>query len=270
MTAILIGSDPEVFLQTKATGDFASAYGIIPGDKQEPFPVPLGAVQVDGMACEFNTTPASTRSEFVTNVTGVLAAMGEMIPEELELAVAVPVAKFTPAVYDAQPKKALDLGCEPDYNAYTMQENPRPNRNNTERMRTAAGHIHIGYTENVDARSPEHMLRCCELAKLLDMTVGVMSLKYDKDTERRSLYGAAGAFRPKSYGMEYRVLSNAWLESEDLIGRVYDIVVATTAAFLEGAYPPPELSFRAKSIINNSDFEAVDEFLAEVNSFLNP
>lgn len=266
---ILIGSDPEVFLRDSSTGNFASAHGVIPGNKQDPFEVPLGAVQVDGMACEFNTTPASTRQEFINNVTGVLSTMSEMIPQELELAVALPVAKFTPEVYDVQPREAVELGCEPDYNAYTGVENPRPNANNDARMRTAAGHIHIGWTQNADFTSFEHMQTCRELTKLLDASLGVFSLSYDKDTERRALYGKAGAFRPKSYGLEYRVLSNAWLKSEDLIGQVYDMAITTVSAFLEGAFALPAFSERAQSIINNSDFDAVDEHLTEVMGYLN-
>jgi hypothetical protein len=39
---------------------------------------------------------------------------------------------------------------------------------------------------------------------------------------RRELYGKAGAFRPKPYGVEYRVLSNRWLNSEALIRWVYN------------------------------------------------
>ncbi len=40
---------------------------------------------------------------------------------------------------------------------------------------------------------------------------------YDKDTERRGMYGKAGAFRPKPYGVEYRTLSNAWLSNDERI-----------------------------------------------------
>jgi hypothetical protein len=46
-------------------------------------------------------------------------------------------------------------------------------------------------------------------------------LFYDNDVERRELYGKAGAYRPKPYGCEYRVLSNRWLTSSTLIGWVF-------------------------------------------------
>ena len=107
---ILVGCDPEVFIKNKKTGLFASAHGIIPGSKEHPHPVALGAVQVDGMACEFNTDPAATRQEFINNVTGVFDALVEMLPEKFLLVPGIPVANFTPEVFGAQPKEALELG----------------------------------------------------------------------------------------------------------------------------------------------------------------
>ena len=51
-----VGADPEIFLGD-ADGGLVSAYGLIKGDKEHPFPVTNGAVQVDGMAAEFNIDP---------------------------------------------------------------------------------------------------------------------------------------------------------------------------------------------------------------------
>ena len=46
----------------------------------------------------------------------------------------------------------------------------------------------------------------------------------DSCTKRREMYGQAGAYRPKSYGLEYRVLSNFWLQSDDYIKWAYNTV----------------------------------------------
>lgn len=267
MTTLLIGCDPEVFARNSVTGAFVSAHGLIPGSKQEPHVVPLGAVQVDGMAFEFNTDPASTRDEFVNNVTGVYKTLESMLPSGLTLAPGVPVAKFTTDVYKAQPLEALELGCEPDYNAYTGEENPRPDAADVP-MRTAAGHIHIGFTEDADIWDEVHFMECCDLVLMLDVMVGLDSLNYDKDVERRELYGKAGAFRCKSYGLEYRVLSNAWLADEKLIERVYDRVIDTTQLFLDGVRFPEELYQEAQLAIDSSDFATAKRILAEVSNFL--
>ena len=54
MSKILVGCDPEIFV--KQAGVFKSAHGLVVGDKKDPQKVNKGAVQVDGMALEFNIT----------------------------------------------------------------------------------------------------------------------------------------------------------------------------------------------------------------------
>jgi hypothetical protein len=82
-------------------------------------------------------------------------------------------------------------------------------------FRTGAGHIHIGWTDDQPCTN-DHFNDCKRLARQLDYYLGLPSMFWDNDTKRRLLYGKAGAFRPKHYGMEYRVLSNLWLNSEKL------------------------------------------------------
>jgi hypothetical protein len=214
-----VGADPEVFVKDKK-GRFRSAHGLIPGTKQEPFKVKNGAVQVDGLALEFNIEPAETREEFVHNIGSVLGQLAAMVPD-YEIVID-PTAKFNGNHLNAQPEEALELGCEPDFNAYTENENPRPDNNTT--MRTAAGHVHIEFCEGADPKDPEHIRRCCTLVQQLDAFLGLPSLLWDNDKKRRKMYGKAGAFRPKSYGVEYRTLSNAWLKDPALVGYVFDQV----------------------------------------------
>lgn len=215
---ILLGADPEVFVRKIGKKQFQSAHGLVQGDKKTPFKVHQGAVQVDGMALEFNIDPAKNEREFVENITGVMKIMGGMVPD-YEL-VPVPVATFTKAIMAKQPKEALELGCDPDFNAWDNgNANPRPN--GAVNFRTGAGHVHIGWTSGMDVADPSHLEACIMATKQLDYYLGLGSLVYDSDTKRRTMYGAAGAFRPKSYGVEYRVLSNAWLQSEELMAWVY-------------------------------------------------
>lgn len=212
-----IGCDPELFL--KKDGKFVSAYGLIKGTKEEPLKVEGGAVQVDGMALEFNIDPASTAEEFSTNISNVLAQLRAMVPPEYEF-VFSPVAEFGTDYIKEQPELASRLGCEPDFNAWKGgKANPVPNAGAS--FRTASGHIHIGWTENQDINDPEHIDACCMMVKQLDAILGLASLLWDKDKTRRELYGKAGAFRPKSYGVEYRVLSNAWLTQPWLMDFIY-------------------------------------------------
>jgi hypothetical protein len=228
---ILVGADPEVFVRKAGKKQFQSAHGLIVGDKKNPQKVPGGAVQVDGMALEFNIDPAKNEKEFIANITGVMKIMGDMVPA-YEL-VPVPVANFTERVMKAQPKEALELGCEPDFCAWKGgQANPRPN--GAVNFRTGAGHVHIGWADGVDINDPGHMEACIMATKQLDFYLGLASTIYDKDAKRRTMYGAPGAFRPKPYGVEYRVLSNAWLQSEELIGWVYRTTIKGITDLFEG------------------------------------
>lgn len=214
---ILIGCDPEIFMVKD--GKFVSAHGAVPGDKKNPFKVNKGAVQVDGMALEFNIDPAKNEKEFITNLQTVMGILKEMVPE-YELS-AVPVADFDEAVMKAQPLEALELGCEPDFNAWEGGAvNPRPN--GEVNFRTGAGHVHIGWGQDFDINDPNHIEACCMVAKQLDYYLGLGSLLYDEaGVKRRVMYGAPGCYRPKPYGVEYRVLSNAWLKDEKLMAWVY-------------------------------------------------
>ncbi len=68
----------------------------------------------------------------------------------------------------------------------------------------------------------------------MDFYLGLPSLVYDSATRRREMYGKAGAYRPKSYGVEYRTLSNAWLNSAELIRWVYRATQKGVLAAISG------------------------------------
>ncbi len=226
---IKIGCDPEFFV--KKDGKYVSAYGLVAGTKANPLRVEKGAVQVDGMALEFNIDPATTSEEFLGNIKSVMQNFREMIPEEYTFAFD-PVADFGKEYIDAQPIQAKMLGCDPDYNAYTGLANPKPDGEVP--FRTASGHIHIGWTEDEDPLHPEHFEACCMLVKQIDYSIGRAEKFWDKDEIRKKLYGAPGAFRPKSYGVEYRVFSNAWLKDDNLIRFVFDGIKHVTTQLLDG------------------------------------
>lgn len=252
---ILIGCDPEVFVRQQ--GIFKSAHGLIPGTKKEPFKVDKGAVQVDGMALEFNIDPAASEDEFVLNVQSVFNTLALMVPEYQ--IVTVPVAHFDKEYLYSQPREALELGCDPDYNAWTGDANVKPDADRP--MRTASGHIHIGWTNQQDTNNMGHVGRAKDVVKQMDFFLGLPSLFWDDDKERREMYGKAGCCRYKSYGVEYRTLSNAWLRSEVLMRRVYkNAVEGVQRMFLNEEYLCDE-NVDVQSIINNSDRKAAEQVM---------
>jgi hypothetical protein len=242
---LLVGTDPEVFLRQE--GQLVSAFGLVEGTKFKPHLVDNGAVQVDGMALEFNIDPADSLDSWMFNIKSVMAQLGGMVDGEL---IASPVAEFGAEYIAAQPFEATELGCDPDFNAWTGQENPKPDENLP--FRTGAGHVHIGFTDGVDASDPNHFELCCKIAKQLDLYLGIPSVLMDDCTKRREMYGQAGAFRPKSYGLEYRVLSNFWLQSEEYTAWVFNTVHKALNSYMNNG-PSFELYTDLEEVINTSD-----------------
>jgi hypothetical protein len=207
-----LGCDPEVLLVTP-TGKFISSVGKIGGSKDAPMPIDEdgNAVQEDNVSVEFNTPPCKSAAEFITHINKNKNWI-QTRAAEMGLTVAIKPS----AVFDDDQlltPEAQEFGCEPDYNAWAEgKQNPRPSSVN-QNLRSCGGHIHIGLNDDDD------ML---EVVKAMDLFVGCMMMDFDDDTGRRELYGKAGAFRKKAYGVEYRTASNRWIEDDDKIQWVWD------------------------------------------------
>lgn len=206
---ITIGADPELFIMNTDTGEFVCPDGLIPGTKDEPFKVEGGAVQQDGFAAEFNIDPCSDYTEFRDRIKMVRKQLAAMLPGNMAL-VAVPTATFTDAEWERASDATKVLGCSPDYNAWSLNVNPPPNA--IDKMRHAGGHLHFGWTENADMMDKQYFKACIDLVRQLDWYLGAWSVEKDSDKLRRSMYGRAGSMRFKPYGVEYRTLSNFWLD----------------------------------------------------------
>lgn len=251
---ILVGSDPECWASLK--GKIVSAHNLIKGTKDAPFKVRNGAVQVDGLALEFNIDAASTEDQFCMNINDVIAQMQAMIPDH-EIVIQ-PVAHFDPEYMKAQPKEALELGCTPDFNGWTGDANPKPDGDRP--FRTASGHVHIGWTNGKCIDDMGHLSVCRDVVKQMDFFLGLPSLMYDADTQRREMYGKAGCYRPKSYGVEYRTLSNAWLKSDASKKWVFRAVQAGIEALLSGRLLTDKYG-DIQDIINNSDLKKANAII---------
>jgi hypothetical protein len=254
---ILLGADPEVFVTRD--GKFHSGFGLIPGTKLEPHKVADGAVQVDGMALEFNIDPCRTEDEFVSRINSVLNALRARVPDYgLSLK---SVAMFEKSHFDAQPDEAKELGCEPDFNAWLGgKPNPRPDNKTT--MRTAGGHVHIGWVPpGEDGRTdPNHTEMCQQLVRQLDFYLGLPALLFDPEVKRREMYGKAGAYRVKPYGVEYRSLSNRWISNDGLIRWVNRATRKAVDDLMNGIDRPAQYG-DIQSIINTSNISSAQHLI---------
>jgi hypothetical protein len=255
-SGLTVGADPEFFV--KRGDDFLSGHGFPCGTKDNPRRTQHGKVQCDGVALEVNVTEAFTEEKFVLNFRGVFHDLNEIVRkwETEAYLVAEPVASFPAAYLDKLPVWAKTLGCNPDFNAYTMNANDTPNADMP--IRTGAGHLHIGWTENAEGLT--HFEKCAILVKQLDYTVGLQTLLFDDEQRRRMLYGKAGAFRPKPYGVEYRVPSNAWCQSEALARQMFQGCVRAVDLLNDGVELDNEAKGLARELIDSNAHDWTERF----------
>lgn len=219
---LLVGADPELFVRNE--DKFVSGHKFPCGTKAKPRKTDHGSVQVDGIALEFNVIPSASKNEFVLNLKNALGDLNAIVARCLpgSRLEAIPTAEVGEEFLKKVPKLNRELGCNPDYNAYTMMKNEVPDASFP--FRTGSGHVHVGFCAPDDKLLDDHahFLKCARIVRQLDYFLGLPSLSWDDDVKRRALYGKAGAFRPKPYGVEYRVLSNKWVDNEKLAGFVFD------------------------------------------------
>lgn len=215
-TTFVIGTDPEVFVRDKKTKRFVGANGLIPGTKEKPVRLArsLCKGQVDGMALEFNPPPVESAPSFAGFIHEGKRGLNYAVNHRgLEIVIQTTV-EFDQQEWDRAPKEAKVLGCDPDFCAWRgVHVNEPPNADVN--YRTGGGHISIGWGKDFNI-TEDFKEVCGAFAREMDALNGVASLLYDQDTKRRELYGKAGAFRPKPFGVEYRTLSNSWVRNSAL------------------------------------------------------
>ena len=256
---ITIGADPELFIINEKTNKVVSSIGMIPGEKGNPYvgeDMPEGfGLETDNILAEFNIPPVTNKSAFINNIEymkgyinrfvkninsdlGILCSASEIVDED-----------------QLKSKQAQRFGCDPDYNAYTEEVNPKPEGAKTN-IRSCGFHIHIGYANN-------NIDTSLKLVKYLDLYLGVPSVLKDKDKRRRSLYGKAGCFRLTSYGVEYRVLSSKLMEDISSLEFVWNQVIKAISAYNDCRDLSD--SFDVIDAINNSNTELAMHLINEYN-----
>jgi hypothetical protein len=252
-----IGADIEVMLEKD--GKLVSAVPVLPRDDRGA-DLPNGKIFHDNVLAEFTVTPSGSESEFATNILDNLTAAKEML-EQHQIEFRVQAS----ARYDATELNCRDaqvFGCSPDFDAYAMCVNRVADDADETDLRTAGGHIHFSHEIFEDP------FKVIEMIKLMDLYLGVPSILKDNTREaqeRRSLYGKAGAHRPKRYpGGEYRSLSNFWIKDEATIKWAYKQTEKCLQSLLDGktvvelGYDEAEI----QRIINEADETAARALVA--------
>lgn len=246
-----IGADPEFFIKDKDE-KLKSIIGLLHGgSKHNPVSIDdHGDFKMleDNVAAEYNIPPTADKDRFIQNVLFPQRAIQAIIGTKNYTISSKASASFPEE--ELQDKLAWVFGCEPDYNAWTASANEKPECADPN-FRSCGGHVHVGYDWK---NNFEDILR---KVKNMDVWLGLWSVIVDPDQERKKLYGKAGAFRPKEYGFEYRVLSNFWIFNENLISEVYE---RTAKALEEDRDFVEKEANQIVQIINEGNVDAARNF----------
>lgn len=228
-----IGADPEIFVTTSKGGvkTVVPAWTFL-GSKADPDEYHSdphrGNVYWDGFQAEF-TTPGTLTClmQFADCIRLGLQRIQKKAPEgaNLDLASVVPV---DPEVLENAKEEHVAFGCAPSRNVYGLKGNSQEGR--VVPYRFAGGHIHFGLPDNAKGEITDRIVR--NLDTVLGVSCVSMFANYDSPI-RRQYYGQAGEHRLPPHGLEYRVLSNAWLAHPVITHLVFDMARAVAGLAME-------------------------------------
>lgn len=257
---ITLGTDPEMFLVKN--GEIVSAIGKIGGSKSDPQPISDKGhfIQEDNVLIEYNIPPCATSDEFVYHNNFVKDYLGALVAGMgCELSIQ---ASGSLADEELDNPVAKQAGCEPDFNVWDECMNEPADLSATN-FRSAGGHIAIGF----DDPTEEVVM---DLIKAMDATVGLASVLLDTDTERKKLYGKAGCFRFKDFGLEYRTLSNFWIKSDESMKWAWDTTMKAIDLVNSGKIEQVKLlGTEIVEAINTNNQELASKLINEIEVIVN-
>jgi hypothetical protein len=228
--SITIGYDSEFHL-LDTDGKCVSAIGKIQGTKDKQYILDTGAgLHHDNVSLEIAFKPFDVFEDMERHIEKTLFEVRNIIhPYTLDCSSS---NVFTEDELNCP--EAFELGCDPDFNAWKEDMNPIPTVV-IEGLRTNGTHVHVGIEELANDFGSH-----CKFIRCMDESLGIWSLAVDTDIHRRTMYGAAGAFRPKPYGLEYRTLGSFWILTTEHRKEVWSRTIDVARAYQDKLLQEPE------------------------------
>lgn len=311
------GTDPEFFI-VNPKGEVEPAHLHFPG-KDAKKGTNCGAFRIweggfngtqrpiqyfrDGYAVEFNPPGTHCRQLLFSDVATAMRAVLRDLPPGYSLST-TPTVKIDLASLEGAPEDVLQFGCDPSWNAYSMEEERIELDARSFPFRSVGGHMHFsGIIPDPDLRpatqgspiqlpynhSPlgvdqviTNVQNLPLLVKMFDLYVG-LPLTYIMDRpetyERRAHYGKAGEFRIQNYpspykgvlakGVEYRTPNSDLYNSKALaslaFGAARQVIVQFEA--LKKKWDPKKEPL-IRDAVNKG--ERMEELLSSLENFYTP
>jgi len=210
-----IGSDPEFFvLDPKGAPYPATPFST--GTKEFPCPItdlPGYYEQRDNLSFEGNIPPASTKEEFINNVTTLRDYFSGKVAK-YDYSLSPNGVEYFDRRFRKSPE-GMEFGCSTVIDSWMsksssnhLQERPTPVLGDVE-YRVAGFHIHIGY-------DPTTIVNDLAIARMFDLFLTIPSQRIKPEPERIMSYGKYGMIRKKDYGVECRTLSSYFTQKNYL------------------------------------------------------
>lgn len=265
MMGMQVGADPEIFLKSSKNHHLIPAFMALPDKRKVPAEE---NGYWDGFQAEFNTKPGACLAYHIDSLQRGLqntlnSAKKTLKREDVAFSTKT-VVNLSKASVTVAKKEHMQFGCTPSLNAYNEELAIPPGE--VVPFRMSGGHIHLGISRKTQESHQDFKERLERYVKALDAVLGVAGValfaKYD-DPRRRFLYGRAGEYRTPPHGLEYRVLSNAWLIHPVAAHIVFEIarkaVNMAESGIFEAGWDATEEETR--DVINNCNVKGAQEIM---------
>jgi hypothetical protein len=209
-TSVSLGTDLEFFFR-------ARNHGVVPADnilppESEAMDSDGGvkkAIFYDGIQAEIRTTPDSCRARIGDQLVDLFRTVHRVAKENgVTMLMQSSVDVTRDVLLRARDPISRQFGCSPHRSERKggKVEQIRVD-GETHEIRYAGVHVHVGSADKYALQTDDGILRTVRMLDLFLGTVGVMIESTHWDRLRRQVYGKAGIYRRKEYGLEYRTPS---------------------------------------------------------------
>lgn len=236
----IFGCDPEGFFQDKE-GRIVGSERVIPevGLNANNDPSGYGRIVRDGVQFELNPSGGSCREGMGQRIAESFRTLHRHLATLKDRPLTISfrgVVEVDETEFAALSERSRILGCQPSFNVYEGSSSLGVEDQSTFRTRSAGGHIHLGNLPYVRKSADKS-----SLIPVMDVLVGNTCVLLDRNplnAERRKVYGRAGEYRLPSHGIEYRTLSNFWLQDYKLMSFVMGLsrLAMSVWATVKGPY----------------------------------